>query len=171
MKKMGRPSLGLKLHRGDSVESLKAAYQKASSAVEQRRHQVIWQLALGKSREAVQALTGYSNVSIVKIINLYNEKGLRGLDDKRLESKGRPRLLNDEELLLLAQTVRKDYEQGINWEGAKLVTWLKEELGKEVHKQRAYEYLKAIGMSKQSPRPYHAKSDPIAQEGFKKNPS
>lgn len=169
MKKMGRPSLGLKLHTGDNVESLKAAYQKASSAVEQRRRQVIWQLASGKSREAVQTLTGYSNVSIVKIIKLYNEKGLSGLDDKRLESKGRPRLLNDEEMLLLAQTVRKDYEQGLYWQGGKLVTWLKETLGKDIHKQRAYEYLKAIGMSKQSPKPYHAKADPIAQERFKKN--
>jgi len=79
MKKMGRPSLGLKLHTGDNVESLKAAYQKASSAVEQRRRQVIWQLASGKSREAVQTLTGYSNVSIVKILKLCNKKGLSGL--------------------------------------------------------------------------------------------
>ncbi len=169
MKKMGRPSLSLKLRAEDSAERLKVAYQKANSAVEQRRHQVIWQLAQGKSREAVQELTGYSNVSIVKIIKLYNEKGLKGLADRRLESKGRPKLLNDEEILLLAQSVRKDYEQGIYWQGSKVVAWLKEELGKDVYEQRAYEYLKIIGMSKQSPRPYHAKSDPVAQEQFKKN--
>lgn len=103
------------------------------------------------------------------IINSYNEEGLAGLKDKRPGHSGRPSLLTDREMLLLAQNVRQDYDKGIYWQGSKLVTWLKEELGKEVHEQRAYEYLKAIGMSKQSPRPYHAKADPIAQERFKKN--
>jgi len=79
-------------------------------------------------------------------------------------------LLSDPELLLLAQWVHQDYAQGVVWNGAKVVSWLKEELGKEVRDRRAYEYLKAMGFSTQSPRPAHAKADPVAQEVFKKRP-
>lgn len=71
-------------------------------------------------------------------------------------------------MLLLAQTIRKDYALGKLWNGRKVVAWVKEELGKEIHEQRAYEALAAINFSLQAPRPRHAKADPIAQEDFKK---
>jgi len=74
-------------------------------------------------------------------------------------------------MLHLAQCIRKDYAQGMYWNGPKVVRWISEVLGKQVHEQRAYEYLKAIGMSLQRPRPRHAKADPEAQQRFKKNAS
>ncbi|MEM7738663.1 MAG: IS630 family transposase [Deinococcota bacterium] len=91
-----------------------------------------------------------------------------GLVDRRLGCSGRKPLLSDDQMLHLAQCIRKDYAQGIYWNGAKVVIWINEELGKQVHEQRAYEYLKAIGMSLQQPRPRHARADPAAQERFKK---
>jgi transposase len=80
-------------------------------------------------------------------------------------------LLSDAEMLRLAQVVRKDYARDVIWNGTRVSEWIKEELGKEVYPQRAYEYLSAIAMSQQVPRPRHRKADEIAQEVFKKNSS
>lgn len=131
---------------------------------------MIWWLAQGLERQQVLALSAYSEVSLWGIIKRYNEAGLAGLQDRRHHNPGAPTLLNDAEMLLLAQNVRKDYAEGVAWNGVKVLKWLKEELGKEVHERRAYEYLATIGFSAQEPRPAHAKADPTLQETFKKRP-
>ena len=166
MTKVGRRSIEVK--KQHSVKALKAHFRKSTCAVERRKTQVIWWLVEGKSRQEVMALSAYSNVSLVDIIKRYNTEGLEGLKDRRHTNPGAPPLLSDEELLLLAQTVRKDYDKGIVWNGAKVVNWLKDKLAKDVYEQRAYEYLAAISMSQQVPRPSHMKADPIAQHNFKK---
>ena len=168
MNKGGRPGIALKAqHR---VEELKHHFRTCSCAVERRRTQVLWWLLEGRSRKEVMELSAYSEFSVRDIIKRYNEQGLAGIKDRRHENPGAPSLLSDEGLLLLAQVVRKDYEQGIVWDGAKVVSWLKDELGKEVYLARAYEALAAIGFSPQVPRPAHSKADPLEQERFKKRP-
>lgn len=169
MKKIGRPEIGIKAQH--SVEELREHFRGCNCAVERRRIQVVWWLVEGRGREEVIRLSAYAPSSLVDIIKGYNEQGLAGLKDRRHENPGAPSLLSDEALLLLAQVVRKEYQQGLVWNGAKVVNWLKEELGKEVHLARAYEALAAIGFSPQVPRPAHSKADPLAQERFKKRPS
>jgi len=167
MSKTGRPKIGVKL--AHTVKELKAVYQKSTCAVERRRTQAIWLLGEGKTRKEVEQITAYSAVSLVNIIKNYNEEGLAGLKDKRHNNEGRSALLSDEEMLQLAQEIRKDYQESNYWSGKDVIKWIKETLGKDIHKQRAYEYLSAVGMSMQTPRPHHAKADPIAQDIFKKN--
>jgi transposase len=164
---MGRPSI--EVTERDSVEALKKAYVSCTSAVESRRIQAIWLLRQGKHRAEVREITGFHNGPLVEIIKRYNAAGLAGLVDRRLGRSGRKPLLSDGEMLQMAQCIRKDYAVGIYWNGQKVVRWIREELGYEVHEQRAYEYLKAIGMSLQRPRPRHCKADLAAQERFKKN--
>lgn len=167
MGKMGRPRKVIKIQH--SKEELKKLYQRSKCSVERRRTQAIWLLAEGKSAEEVQEITAYSDVNLLRVINAYNEKGAEGLKDGRHKNRGRTALLSDAEMLQLAQVIRKDYQKEIYWSGNDVINWVKEYCGKDIHKQRAYEYLKAIGMSMQTPRPHHAKADPIAQEIFKKN--
>lgn len=168
MSKVGRRPTALKLQQ--SAEELKERYRRCTCAVQRRRTQVIWWLAQGIERQQVLELWAYSEVSLWGLVKRYNEEGLAGLRDRRHTNPGAPTLLSDAEMLLLAQNIRKDYAEGIVWNGAKVVSWLKEELGKEMHKRRAYEYLAAIGFSAQEPRPAHAKADPLEQERFKKRP-
>lgn len=167
MARRGRPKIEVK--ERNSKEELKRAYQKSTCAVERRRAQAIWLLVEGKTRKEVETITAYSAGSLVKVIKRYNEQGIEGLKDKRHENEGRSALLSDEEMLQLAQEIRKDYQKNSYWSGNNVIQWIKENFGKDIHKQRAYEYLSAVGMSLQTPRPHHVKADPIAQEIFKKN--
>ncbi len=168
MNKSGRPAKELKAQH--SVEELKKHFRGCTCAVERRRVQTVWWLCEGRNREEVMALSAYSSFSVREIIKRYNEQGLAGLKDRRHENPGAPSLLSDEELLLLAQVVRKDYAEGKVWNGCKVVDWLRAVFAKEVHISRAYEYLAAIGFSLQAPRPAHVKADLAEQERFKKRP-
>jgi transposase len=164
---MGRAAIALKVQ--DNEDALKRAYQRSTCAVERRRLQVIRLMKRGKSRQEVKEETAYSDLSIREVVQRYNEAGLAGLKDKRHENPGAPPLLSDEQLLRLAQVVRKDYAKGVLWNGLKVMNWLKAEYQVEVYPQRAYEYLTQISMSQQVPRPRHRKADEIAQDTFKKN--
>lgn len=166
---MGRRALTLKVQH--TPEELKAHYRACTCAVERRRIQAVWWLAEGKSRAEVMKLSAYAPVSLLEVIKRYNKQGLAGLTDRRHQNPGAPPLLSDEEMLVLAQNIRKDYVQGKVWNGPKVMSWVREELGREIHEQRAYEYLAAISFTLQQPRPAHTKADVIAQEAFKKSSS
>ena len=132
---------------------------------------MIWLLASGKPRSEVIDLTAYSLPSVLEAIHRYHPDGLNGLRDQRESNNGAPPLLEDAELLLLAQTIRHDFEQGVVWRGADVQAWVENTLGKQVRYQRAYEFLDAIGFSLQVPRPRHAKSSDAARADFKKTRS
>lgn len=166
---MGRSPVTLQAKH--PVSELKAHYQNATNAVERRRAHVIWLLASGKPRGEVIDLTAYSLPSVLDAIHRYNKEGLNGLRDLRTSNSGAPPLLEDAELLLLAQTIRHDYGQGIVWRGADVQAWVESTLGKQVRYQRAYEFLDAIGFSLQVPRPRHVRSSDAARADFKKTRS
>jgi transposase len=165
---LGRPRIKVKTQQ--EVKELKEHYQRCTCAVERRRTQAIWWLVEGKTAKEVLELSAYSAKNLVDIVKRYNHKGLEGLKDGRHENPGAVRLLSDPEMLLLAQTIRKDYRKGVVWKGKQIVAWVKEELGKDIHEQRAYEFMRDIAFTLQQPRPAHVKSDPIQQEEFKKKP-
>lgn len=137
--------------------------------MERRRTQAIWLLAEGKKRKEVEELVGYSKLRLRQIIERYETEGLAGLRDLRHENQGAPPLLRPEEVAELGRVVREDYQRNVLWNGKKVVEWVKDQLGKEIYPQRAFEYLAQIGFSKQSPRRRHKKADKARQEEFKKN--
>lgn len=152
-----------------SVAELKAHYRKSTCPVERRRTQAIWLLMEGKKRKEVEELVGYSKLTLRRVIERYEREGLAGLRDLRHENQGAPPLLRPEEVAELARVVREDYQRNVLWKGKKVVEWVKDQLGKEIYPQRAFEYLAQIGFSKQSPRRRHKKADKVRQEEFKKN--
>lgn len=151
-----------------SVEELRAYYRASSDAVERRRIQVIWFLAEGKSRSEVSKLTAYNRIGICDFVKRYNAEGLAGLRDRRHENPGCPPLLDEQERSQLFAAIQSSVEEEGVWSAAKIQSWIKENLGKEVYLQRAYELLDTLGFSLQSPRPQHAKADPELQDEFKK---
>jgi len=120
---------------------------------------VIWWLTDRRKLEEVLELSAYAPKTLVELIKRYNQQGLEGLKDLRHSNPGAPALLSDAEMLLLAQNVRKDYQKERMWNGKKVVSWVKQVLGKEIQEQQAYEFLAQIAFSLQQPRPAHAKAD------------
>jgi transposase len=151
-----------------SVDELRAYYRASSDAVERRRIQAIWFLAEGKSRSEVATLTAYNRISICEVVKRYNSEGLKGLRDLRHENPGCPPLLDESERAQLLRAIQQSAEEEGVWSAARIQSWIKEHLGKELYAQRAYELLDQLGFSLQSPRPQHAKADPAAQDEFKK---
>ena len=154
-----------------TAEDFWSIYRRSTCAVERRRSQLLAFLAEGKSNQEALTLTRYSYQGADKIIDAYHAGGLASLKDQRHHNRGAPTLLSDTQLLLLAQTIRADTAEGGVWNGARVQTWVKQELGQDVHLSRCYEFLDAVGYSRQVPRPRHVEADPIAQEEFKKKSS
>lgn len=128
-------------------------------------------MAEGRSDQEALKLTRYSSQGADKIIDAYHKGGLASLEDQRQYNRGAPTLLSDAQLLLLARTIRADTALGGVWNGARVQVWVKQELGQDVHLSRCYEFLDAVGYSRQAPRPRHVEADPIAQDEFKKKSS
>jgi len=165
-KRRGRPPTPVQPHH--TVAQLQAHYKTSTCPIERRRAQAIWLLLEGHPLSLVRNLTQYSDQTLRLLVQSYNEHGLSALKDHRHDNPGPPTLLTDPELLLLAQTIRHDYAKGLFWDGPRVVRFVKEELGKDIYPQRAYELLKAIAFSRQTPRPNHALNDPVKMEEFKK---
>ena len=110
----------------DSAEVLWQAFKRSTCAVQRRRIQLIALLTEGKCRVEVRAVTRYSDPAYCKAIERYNAQGLAGLRDLRHTNPGAPQLLSDAQMLLLAQAIRFDFDQGVFWDGAKVQAWLLE---------------------------------------------
>lgn len=154
-----------------TAEDFWDVYRRSTCVVERRRSQLLAFLAEGKSNQEALTLTRYSYQGADKIIDAYHEGGLASLEDQRHHNRGAPTLLSDAQLLLLARTIRADTAEGGVWNGARVQTWVQQELGQDVHLSRCYEFLDAVGYSRQVPRPRHVEADPIAQDEFKKKSS
>lgn len=116
------------------------------------------------------AITRYSYQGADKIVDAYTAQGLEGLKDLRHRNGGAPTLLSDGDLLLLAQTIRADTLEGGVWNGNRVQAWVKDTLQKDLYLGRCYEFLDAVGYSRQVPRPRHVEADQDRQDDFKKSP-
>jgi len=160
-------SQALVLKVQDSAEVLWQAFQRSTCAVERRRIQLIALLTEGKSKAEVRAVTRYSDPAYCKAIERYNAQGLSGLRDLRHDNLGPPSLLSDDQMLLLAQQIRFDFAQSTLWDGAKVIAWLEQNFGLEVHPGRAYEFLAQVGLILQGFCVGSVQSRPVILEGLR----
>ena len=142
-------------------------YHASCSAVERRRAQFFALLAEGRSETDVLAITRYSVRSARKIVERYHDLSLDGLKDGRAQNQGAPTVLKADEQQALAARLHADFEQGIVWDGQKVVRWIKEQYGKDVYLSRTYELMRAAGFSPRQLRPQHIRGDPVAKEAFR----
>ena len=152
-----------------SVEELEKHYRQAKDGVESRHYQIIWLLAQGKHTEEVAALSGYSRSWIYELVWGYNRIGMEALGDKRHQNTGATPLLNDLQQAQLWQLLQEQPSDGDLWDGPKVAEWMSQLLGRKIHPQRGWEYLRAMEMRLRRPRPEHQQSDPAEQERWKKN--
>jgi transposase len=128
----------------DEQPSLKQREATATTATERRRCQVLVLLALGKRRQEIRAVTGYSLRTIQQIVHCYRTEGAAGLVDGRQRSP-RSTLLTDEQQQALRAALQNPPEGGGVWTGSKVAQWMTAVTGKQVHRQRGWEYLQRFG--------------------------
>ncbi len=158
----------LKIEAHLSLEELEERYRQAKEGVERSHYQIIWLLAQGKRSEEVAELTGYSRSWIYELVWGYNRIGPESLGDKRRQNPGAKPLLDDVQQAQLWQVLQEPPADGDLWDGPKVAAWMSELLGRHVHPQRGWEYLRAMEMRRRRPRPQHQETDPAEQEAWKK---
>ena len=77
-------------------------------------------------------------------------------------------LLDEVQQAQLLQALQQPPGDGDLWDGPKVAVWMSEVLGRRIHPQRGWEYLKLMGLRLRRPRASHVGSDPEAQEAWKK---
>lgn len=150
-----------------TVDELEAQYRQSRDPVARSQWQIIWLVAQGQPTPSVIAATGYSEGWISVLVGRYNAGGVEGIGDRRHANPGAAPLLDTEgqEALRLALAALPD--DGGQWTGPKVATWMERRLGERVYAQRGWEYLRRVGDTPQVPRPAHPDADLAAQAVFK----
>ena len=103
-------------------------------------------------------------------VHRYNNDGIAGLSNRY--AAGPTPLLNSEQKAELARMVREgpDLEADgvVRWRCVDLKRKIEDRFGVVMHERTVGKQLAALGFRRLSVRPQHPKSDPSAQEAFKK---
>lgn len=156
-----------------TVEELGMRYRSATDPTEKTHYQIVWLLAQGRHSEDVAEITGYSRSWIYELIWGYNRVGPETLGDQRHKHPGAEPLLSAQQQQELKEVLRSPHPSSETWNGARVAQWMTEKLGREVTRQRGWEYLRKfrkgeLGAAKQSAaasehkRPRRAKAIAVA---------
>jgi transposase len=156
--------------RNLKARELRAASAKARDAKAARRMLAIALVLEGKDRKTAAETCGMDRQTLRDWVHRYNAQGLAGLENRK--GRGRPSRLTTEQKAELAALVESgpDTEQDgvVRWRCADLKRRIEEMFGVKLHERTVGKQLKALGYVRLSVRPQHPKSDPQAQEAFKK---
>ncbi len=156
----------LQLETHLTPDEIRGYYLTSTDVVEQLRWQVILLLAEGVRSEEVARITGYCTPWVRALARRYNQEGPAAMRDGRHDNPGAVGLLDAPLREELAAAVEQAPEEGGVWSGPKVAAWMQRRLGRKVHPQRGWEYLRRVDLTPQRPRPKHPDGDPAAQESF-----
>ena len=146
-----------------STEELERRYKAADDGIERGHLQIIWLLSQGRSAKFVAEVTGYTPTWVSKILWRYNDHGLAGLGDGRLDNPGAAPLLDEVQL----EELRDSEPPPDGGLGRKVAGWI---TGRStVSPQRGVEYLRRLDLTRQVPRPANPKASLYEQVRFKKS--
>ena len=162
---------GVAITRTDmSAAQLRAEAGCAKSPAVVRRLLALAQVLDGVDRETAAKNSGMDRQTLRDWVHRYNSGGLAGLANRK--GKGRPPKLTAEQKLAFKQIVETGPELAVDkvvrWRCADLKRVLEERFEVAVHERTVGKLLDLLGYRRLSVRPQHPKSDPEAQEAFKK---
>ena len=102
-----------------STEDLERRYKAANAGVERSHLQIIWLLSQGHAAKFVAEITGYTATWVSKLLWRYNDHGLAGLGDGRLDNPGATPLLGQAQVEELRAMVSAPPPDGGVWTGRK----------------------------------------------------
>jgi len=118
----------------------------------------------------VSSILNVNRTTIWRWIKRFNNQGITGLRDRprghRLSKLGK----NEQEQITRWLEESKDSKgEEIYWTLPLLIQEINSVYGIQIGKTALWNLVRKLGFRQKVPRPYHAKSDPKAQEAFKKN--
>ena len=153
-----------------TAAELRSAASKASDARAARRMLALAFVLEGADRETAARSCGMDRQTLRDWVHRYNAEGLAGLVNRR--SSGRPPHLTADQKAALAERVEKgpnpEVDGVVRWRRVDLKRWIEAEFGVVMHERTVGKQLAALGFRRLSVRPRHPRSDPAAQETFKK---
>ncbi len=153
-----------------SAGALRAASARTKDAKAARRMLAIALVLEGSDRKAAAETCGMDRQTLRDWVHRYNAEGVSGLANRR--SAGPRPFLSPEQKSELAQMVREGPDHAVDgvvrWRCIDLKRKIKDRFGVVMHERTVGKQLAALGFRRLSVRPQHPKSDPAAQEAFKK---
>jgi transposase len=137
-------------------KDLEASYETVIDPVAKRHFHALWLLSLGYEVDEVAELVSLSSRWVWQLIRRYNEGGPEQLGDRRSHNGTVPSILTPAALATLQERLKTPPDDGGVWTAPKVAQFLAafHQLG-QVHDQRGWEALVAIGYTVQKPRPRH----------------
>jgi transposase len=124
----------------------------------------------GLSRAEAARLAGMERQALRDAVVRYNAEGLAGLYDR--PKPGRPPRLDEGEQAALAARVFTDPDPDKDgasaWTRADLCHWLEDRFKKKFHPSSLSRVLRRLDLSRQKTRPVPPRTDPAAQERFRR---
>jgi len=149
-----------------TLEGLEERYKDCKHPIEKGRWHIVWLLAKGRNSKEVAEIVGVGPDWVRTLVKRYNKYGPDGLRDRRQNNGGHGLLLNSEQQESLRQALNGPAPDGGLWSGPKVAVWISQLLGRQVHPQRGWDYLKRLGFSQRRPRRRHTQADEQEQESF-----
>ena len=153
-----------------SASELRATAARTKDAKAARRILAIDLVLEGADRRTAAETCGMDRQTLRDWVHRYNAKGIAGLTNRY--AAGPTPLLISEQKAELAQMVREGPEleaDGVmRWRCVDLKRKIEDRFGVVMHERTVGKQLAALGFRRLSVRPQHPKSDPVAQEAFKK---
>lgn len=162
---------GIEITRRDlTATDLRSAAGKSRDAKASRRMLALALVLEGVDRTRAAETCGMDRQTLRDWVHRYNAEGLAGLSD-RWKGVRVPRLAPAQmaDLGAWVEAGPDPARDGVvRWRRQDLQRRIAEAFGVEVHERTVGKYLAALGYRRLSVRPQHPKSDPDAQEAFKK---
>lgn len=149
-----------------SSQALRERYLCCTDHVERTRWHALWLLSQSRHSNDVAALLGHTPKWVRHVASRYNRSGPAAIADGRHGNRGHVPLLNAAQCQALTQALEGSASDGTPWTGPKVARWMAQQLGRPVHPQRGWEYLRRTGHTAQRPRPRHQQADAEAQACF-----
>jgi transposase len=162
---------GIAITRLDLTASeLRAAAGRTKDARAVRRMLAIALVLEGVDRTTAAQTCGMDRQTLRDWVHRYNAEGLAGLVNRTVPH--RPRRLAPDQLAELADWVEAGPDPVrdgvVRWRRKDLQARIAAAFGVTLHERSVGKQLAALGFRRLSVRPQHPKSDPQAQEAFKK---
>jgi len=162
---------GIAITRLDLTASeLRAAAGRTKDARAVRRMLAIALVLEGVDRTTAAQTCGMDRQTLRDWVHRYNAEGLAGLVNRTVPH--RPRRLAPDQMAELADWVEAGPDPVrdgvVRWRRKDLQARIAAEFGVTLHERSVGKQLAALGFRRLSVRPQHPKSDPQAQEAFKR---